>query len=1000
VKLTRTGSSPEGEMTVASKNRMSSNVNGLVALRAVAIPLATGQMAVATAALTALLLARPQRYDQFVVGNLPWTGASKTWEIPAALCFVIAIPVFWRIHALVEARLARAGVGRTGLCLLLGACAPGLVLFAQSLAYPSLGSLRWLGVAVPLDVLWIAISSAYALGGTSAGSAAVLQAAYLSAIMAGFSMLGVTLAASRLFNFGTAFPAWPIGAAIAGCACVGWLAFAPAWRKSKAFPEWSRLLVACQAGIPFLAAGLIPTPFSTNEQSPQATHGVAVLALTLAVGACAVADLVRCARKKSHRPGGIASNPDSWTPAGLPISPAALLLCAWIIRTPFTPIPAISLDDWHFGETLLPYAVWHDFGELPFANVMPVRGFISVVNAAVAASFFGADAADIGPASAIADLLFGTLIFIPVYAVAGALAAAFSVIAVDFSPLGQPDIVFGATFCTVSWFMVRGSNASAIVAWLLISPVFFLLAPAQGLIYGVATLPLVIAAAVRADRRGRIVASIFLLAVAAAVAIALATHTGTSVAHGVLRYATDNSRVMISANGTPWFAWYALSGHMASFAPELLRSFALPIAGGALVCATLFLPPRSALTRYDCWLAYIRSNAFVLMSIALSAALVGIGSLPRALYRIDPFEGSRIGNLTLLMLAGIAPVVVAQTRSLRRNLFLLPLAIAIAGGVKGMPVASDVFQSKLEPTAFLMPTLRTESNRPLIDASALGLVHMGTTLTEWGRLQRLLLLKKSIDALLPQGEPYYDLTNHNADYVYFGRPVPAAWSSPYYFPDERAQASVVEELRARGVKLLLLSASNITHDGGSNALRVYWLYRFVLADYVAFRFNGFLFAVRRDLAAEQPFRSILAGSAPSNDVFEAAFAERDLKVIPISWGGSFGSLSHLLEPIKVPLELQVGEQGVAAPPGFDLLHLELDCPADVVTEATLRWEGLVDGHTMSGVAQFTASSGTLLVPVGAYPSWILAERVANVTLEVDKCRVGSASLHRRIKPLL
>jgi hypothetical protein len=984
-------------------NRTSSDINDVVAVREITIVLATGQMAVATATLTAMLLTRTQRFDQFTVGNLAWTGASKTWEIPAALCFVIAIPIFWHIHAFIEARLARAGVGRTGLCLLLGACAPGLVLLGEVLVYPHARSLLWLGVAVPLDVLWIAISGAYALRvtGTDSSSAGVLLAAYLSPIMAGFSTLGATLAASRSFNTGTAFPAWLIGAMIAGGACVALLVFAPGWCKREALPGWSQLLAACQAGVPFLAAGLIPTPFSIGRQNPQPMHvGLAVLSLTLAVGAFAAADLIRCVRKKNHLLWGIASQPDTLTAAKLPISPVALLLCVWIIRAPFTPVPEISLDDWHFGETLLPYFGWHDFGELPFADVMPVRGFISVVNAAVAASLFGADAADIGQASAVIYLGFSALIFFPVYALAGAVAAAFSVIAADFSPLGQPDILIAAAFCVFCWFIVSGNNTSAIVAWSVISPIFFLLAPAQGLICAVATLPLVIATAIRANWRGRIVASIVLLAVAAVIAIALATHTGASIARGILRYITDNSAVLITGGGVPWFSWIELSGRRASFAPELIRSFALPIAGGLLVCATLLLPRPSALSRYDGWLTYIRSNAFVSMAIALSAALTVVVFLPRVLVRIDAFEGSRIGNLTLLMLGGIAPVVVARTR-LRRNLLLLPIAITIVAGVKGMLVASDVFKSSLEPTAFLLPPLRTESDRLLTDGSALGLVHMGTTRTEPAHLQRLLLLKKSIDALLPPGEPYYDLSNHNADYVYLGRPVPAAWASPYYLDDDRAQVGVVEELRARGVKLLLLSAENITWDGGSNALRAYWLYRFALADYVAFRFNGFLLAVRRDLAGDEPFRSILAEStlAP-NDVFEAAFAERDLKNIPATWGRSFGSLSHLLEPTKVSLELEAEGQGVAAPPDFDLLRLEFDCPSGLEAQATLRWEGLADGHAMSDVAQFTASSGTLLVPVGAYPSWMLAQRIEGVTLEADKCRVASASLYRRIRPPL
>jgi hypothetical protein len=653
----------------------------------------------------------------------------------------------------------------------------------------------------------------------------------------------------------------------------------------------------------------------------------------------------------------------------------------------------VNADDWTFGETILPFAVWRDFGELPFADIMPVRGIISFLDAAVAEILFNGTAPDIGRASAVVGLLFSALVFFPVFAAAGAIAAAFAVIAVDFGPGGQPDCLFVAAFCVVCALLIRARERGAIIGWLLLTPAMFLLAPGYGLLYAVATLPLLIAATLRSDRQALIVPAIVLFAVMACGVIAIESSAGSRVVVGMVRYFSDNVAVNTIAHGIPWFAWRTLEGLQLGFLYEFVRSFALPIAGALLAYAATLLPHHTSIYSRDAWLSYLRSEQFVSLSIALSATGVVIVFLPRALGRIDPVGGSRIGALTLLMLGGIASVVVRRLPDLRWKPLLLPIATAIVAGVHGMNMP-------LPSTSLLMARLRIVSAATLTDAAGLGLHRAGVAAFDQAHLQRLVALKQSIDALLPPGEPYYDLSNHNADYVYFDRPVPAAWSGPFYLADERAQVRVIEELRARGTKLMLLSADNNNADGGSSALRAYWLYRFVLEDYLPFSINGFMFAVRSDLADSEPFRSIFAASPPSTDLFETAFAESDLNAIPLSWGRSDAILASRLESTKASLPLQANSKGIVVPPNFDLLRLAVSCPPDLVTQASLKWDGERNGHVVSGAARFTASAGTLLVPIGAYPSWILAERIDNVTLSLppNTCHVASASLHRRLAP--
>jgi hypothetical protein len=553
-----------------------------------------------------------------------------------------------------------------------------------------------------------------------------------------------------------------------------------------------------------------------------------------------------------------------------------------------------------------------------------------------------------------------------------------------------------ATFCFLCALLIRGREKGVIIAWLLVAPAMFLLAPGYGLLYALATLPLLIGAALRSDRRDLIAAAIVLFGVLTCGAVAIESSTGSRAGAGIVRYFTDNVGVNTIAHGIPWFSWMTLKEVQLGFFYEFARSFALVIAGILLAYAATLLPQYKWIYHRDAWLSYLRGGQFVSFSIVLSATAVVIVFLPRALGRIDPVAGSRIGSLTLLMVGGIASVVVARLPDLYWKALLLPIATAIVAAVH------FVNQMPLNSTSLLMARLRVVSDAPLTDAAAFGLHRAGVAAFDPMHLNRLVALKQSIDTLLPPGEPYYDLTNHNADYVYFHRPVPAAWSGPFYLADERAQLRVTEELLARGTKLMLLSAENNNTDGGSSALRAYWLYRFILQNYRAFSMNGFLFAARSDLSNSEPFRTIFAASpVPSTHWFEAAFAESDLKAIPLSWGRSDAILASRLERTDAPLPLEANSKGVVVPPNFDLLRLVLSCPSDLVTQASLSWDGQRNGDVISGSARFTASAGTLLVPVGAYPSWILAERIDNVALSLppDTCYVASASLHRRLHPL-
>ena len=85
---------------------------------------------------------------------------------------------------------------------------------------------------------------------------------------------------------------------------------------------------------------------------------------------------------------------------------------------------------------------------------------------------------------------------------------------------------------------------------------------------------------------------------------------------------------------------------------------------------------------------------------------------------------------------------------------------------------------------------------------------------------------------------------------------------------------------------------------------------------------------------------------------------------------------------------------------YDLLKLRLKCDDLAENEAHLSWNGAYHGSIIKGESRFSAGTGTLLVPVGAYPAWILSERRSEVTLDfsAQTCLVLEAELLKRVAP--
>jgi hypothetical protein len=968
------------------------------ALRTTFLVLASVFVALACALATHRLLQSAQGYPQLVVGSLAWNAGTKAGDIPAALAFMLVLPLAWGIVR--AAADAYHPDTQAGLCALQFACVSGAVWLAQVLFVPRWGA-AWLYVCAGLVVWWVIGGPATAWpgrtrasdGGNASDGAAV--AFVLIPVLGGFSALGVLLLVNRGFLVVGHVPAYPIGFGVVAAVLLLVL-----WR-SRGAVDWRRLVGLSQIGIPLLALGVIPTPIVRGAELVRIVPiSWPLAALSALIAIVVLVDILRTARRD-----------DTDVTRSL-ASPLALFLCLWILRLPFTEIPVVSIDDWHFGELLLPWASWRDFGLVPFADLMPVRGFVSVADAALTQVFLSGSAADLTHLRPTLALLYAGVVFWAMRYAAGTLAALVAVAVLDFaSPITRIDYLYVAGFCVQTGLALRGRCSSAAIFWLVSSMAFFVLAPGQGVLYALATAPLLAHAVWHASGRQRAgLASATSLAALGLVALVLASPTLGQVWVGIRHYFGDNVVINTVGSAIPWTDSFELQQGQGSLVREAFRSFFLIVAACmAWAAVTAWRRPSGAPSGSALRDGFARLDR-IDIAIATSIVLTVLMFLPRVLGRIDTDSVTRLGALTLLACA-LAPLITARRFDLPMRGAIAVASIFLATGNQMNPGTPNDGPAPFVTNALKFPRLFNLADG-LVDETASGMHGVGAARFDQAHLAGLRHLRRLIDEMLPARTPYYDFSNRNAHYVYFDRPVPTRWSSPYYLADERAQVRTAGELAERQVPLLLLSADNIAHDGGSAALRAYWLYRFVLANYLPFERDGYVFAVRKDLAREPGFAGSLPAPGADVALFEEAFAVTDLKSIPLAWGSSANALDRSFAPVRLDatiLDLGNGRTGLApaSPPNdraglprFDMLRLSLHCTRPVES-MHLRWSAREYGATSTYELAFAPASGMLLVPVGARPAWTLAEEISDVTLDTkgSACSVNGAQWLQRQPPV-
>lgn len=162
-------------------------------------------------------------------------------------------------------------------------------------------------------------------------------------------------------------------------------------------------------------------------------------------------------------------------------------------------------------------------------------------------------------------------------------------------------------------------------------------------------------------------------------------------------------------------------------------------------------------------------------------------------------------------------------------LLLGAVAQPVAPLWRGGPLLPPVAVAPLPPVSAMLPRLGAGSADP-------------------AHVRRIEAVATVAGALLEDGETFLDLSNRSALYFYLNRPALPPVASFYNAAPVAFQRDFLAALGDNPPPLALLDVGAQGFDGVNLPLRSYWIADYAQAHYRPFRWGGYLFGIRRDLA--------------------------------------------------------------------------------------------------------------------------------------------------------
>ena len=829
-----------------------------------------------------------QEYTQFIAGSLSWRAARKSRDYYALFGIVVGFPAAL-VSLLFQANLIRKKIGASALrdfhaLIVLGAL-PGVLWFGR-LFLTKDASFYLLGFSSVLIFL-VCLFSAIATLRVTAHETFFdsVSASTVSIVWGAFSGLALALIFNRLFlrvDLGR-YLIKDFGFLFAGVFAVLSVPFIQlAWRRSAKNCEASRwefrkLIILMQGLAPWFFLILLPTPWVDQGSRfygyPMKNAAWIAVAVLIAI---AYADLARRWKSGKHTSGGSIESA---------FSPVCLIGLLLFIKVQAIAGPTINPEDYHVGEFLLPYWSWAARHMIPYWDYSPARGLINYVPGFFSSVLFDGTAPTFAAVDPFSAALY-LIICYPIVARSIGMFPAFLAFLVMplANGLSEIDMVVTAALCVLCETYLRLSSAAWLAVWIGMGTVAVLIAPGQGGLLVLATIPLGLIATCKAFtlERKRLFISIGVL-FAAVVPLLTFTQLGKMLV-GAIRYGAEQSSVNTVANGVEWAAsWKADNPVINKWLFEAVRSSWILV---AIAAAILIL-------RWAFGRKYETGKRAIVFAVPIF--LFDDVLYRRAAGRIDSDWVSRLGIASIWALSLMLPLLLISAFGKNHRSFILVAWIFFAA------IISPPFSS-LDPDAVLKKVSTViAAPAKIVHGKDLGLPNLGNGVAQAAHILRLETIKRVLDILVDPGETYLDMTNRNANYFYLEYEPPIEVGAVYNLVTEGQQYRAIRRLEKRPPPVVLASADSILHDGGTAAYRCHHLYRYIIDRYIPIRIDGFIYLVRPDRLSR--VQALADTRDPLNSEYRAllldsVFRMASIAQLPEAWGRSLGSLKSKMKLVK------------------------------------------------------------------------------------------------------
>ncbi len=907
-------------------------------------------------------------YPEPVAGYLAWHDADKGIDQRAGALFAGTVAVvavgFGRAFRRVAPGGPMSDVGGALNQLLLLSLAPAAWRLTVAALHPSdaLPPLRMMAT-FPAGVLGVAVLLGRYRDVRPADVRGCGGAGLLSVAFAAFAGIAVLTAIDRVIP--TAAVSHAVAPATVACAAaavvIGMVSWWGAASPARLRRRWLRGLALWQVPLPLLLFQLVPPPMV--DPSHRFAERYPTL-LVVVVAMCAAAGVWAAWRRSEVRPAVLRR-------AVTPVAVVSLMVFA---HGPMVGLPTAERDYFHFGEQVLPWQQLRDFGSRPYVDFVPIHGLMAFARGGLNGAFFDGTAAHYAAADALLCGLATAAIAWGACRLLGPVAA-LVLLAVPLTSPAMPEL--DRLFLLPAGLFVMAAPATwrrptrGLVAWVVTCGVMVGYNAAVGPAFVVATAPVAAWGAWRAGWRR----SLWVGAGCGGVVLAgAAVPVARGVAVAFVRFVVDNGWTNTVAHAMPWSAGADQRTPLTGIGSSQLlwETVRLSWMGVAVVAAALAWRATAAGGRARRGLVPLATGTTLALAIAF----------PWTMGRIAPGVFSRPGAVSATAVGYLLPALLLLAVPARRAAAAVLAAVVLIGLFEsGSTTDLDPAVVSAKATARRV----VPADVAVVDGDTLGLPGVGRVVAptpNW--LADVAALRRGLDRLLRPGETYLDLTQQQALYFYLGLRVPVRYVS-YVAANGRLQAAEARQLAERPVPAVMIGPS-AWFDELPDALRCYRLWRDYALRYVPVRVGTFTFLV-------DPVRAAAFTGAPAPrpgqrpvvtearlQALDALVRPDDLHRLPMSWGRSWATLRSRFVVVgrgTVTRQATVGDPWAVAtvptdrvPDGaaadFVLLHVTTAGDPQLL----LQWQD-VSGAWPAAAAHFAGPTGNLLVPLGAYPRWLL-----------------------------